>query len=191
MTVPILKVTLAHVRPPIWRRLAIPSDCSLALLHAALQAVFGWQNSHLHEFRASDTRYGMPHPDADQELRDEAEVTVAELLPRKSSSMQYTYDFGDAWMHSISVERIEEDAPTPASRSLRPRRRAGTIECLDGARSGPPEDCGEPPGYADLLEALADARHPRHAELREWIGGDFDPEKFVLADITRRLARLA
>lgn len=190
MSTYILKVTLAHVRPPIWRRLAVPSDSNLARLHAALQVAFGWQDSHLHEFRVGDTRYGAPNPDEGRELHDEAEVTVAEVLPRKSSSAEYTYDLGDCWIHHVAVERIETDAPA-GSRSLRPRRRAGTIECLDGGRAVPPEDCGGPAGYADLLAALADTSHPRHAEMRDWIGGDFDPERFVIADINRRLARLA
>jgi len=99
-----------------------------------------------------------------------------------------SFGLGDCWIHNFAVEHIEE---VPAcSRSLRPRCRAG-IECLNGARSGPPEDGGGPAGYADLLAALADSHHPQHAEMREWIGGDFDPERFVLADINRRLARLA
>jgi len=185
----ILKVTLAHVRPPIWRRLAVPSDRSLAGLHEALQVAFGWQGNHEHEFKVGDARYGMPDPD-DADQRDDAEVTVADLLPRKNSSLEYTYDFGACWMHHISVERIEDEASLGHSRSLRPRRRAG-IECLDGARAAPPEDCGGPASYADFLVALADSHYPQHAELREWAAGDFDPERFDIADINRRLARLA
>jgi len=71
-------------------------------------------------------------------------------------------------------------------------RRCSTtaIECLDGARAAPPEDCGGPAGYADSLKAIADPEHEQHAELREWVGGDFDPERFEIADINRRLARL-
>jgi hypothetical protein len=32
---------------------------------------------------------------------------------------------------------------------------------------------------------------PSDFTLAEWVGGDFDLERFVLADINRRLARLA
>lgn len=39
----------------------------------------------------------------------------------------------------------------------------------------PPEDCGGPWGYAELLEAIKDPAHESHAELTEWIGDDFDP----------------
>ncbi|MGQ0802349.1 MAG: IS1096 element passenger TnpR family protein [Actinomycetota bacterium] len=38
-----------------------------------------------------------------------------------------------------------------------------------------PEDCGGYPGYYDLVEAMADTAHPRDDELREWVGGEFDP----------------
>src|SRR5215813_11576552 len=40
----------------------------------------------------------------------------------------------------------------------------------------PPEDCGSPWGYAELLDAVKDPKHERHAELMEWIGDDFDPD---------------
>ncbi|HEX5010323.1 MAG TPA: plasmid pRiA4b ORF-3 family protein [Planctomycetota bacterium] len=189
MTTHVLKVTLAHIRPPIWRRLAMTSETSLATLHAALQDAFGWEDSHEHEFRAAALRYGVPDPD-DEELRDEAEATLAAVLPRKGAHLEYVYDLGDYWIHTITVEHIEVAAPSGA-RTMQPRRRAKTIECLAGERAAPPEDCGGPPGYAELLEALADTSHPEHAAMREWAGADFDPERVVLADISRRLARIA
>ena len=188
-TTHVLKVTLAHVRPPIWRRLAVPSDANLATLHAALQFAFGWEDKHLHEFKVGDARYGVPGPD-DEELLDEADVTLADVLPRKTSQLQYTYDLGDFWLHNVSVEHIEEAPASGGSRGMRPRRRPGVVTCLDGARAAPPEDCGGPAGYTELLEALADDSHAQHADMREWVGADFDPERCSLADINRRLAAL-
>ena len=40
----------------------------------------------------------------------------------------------------------------------------------------PPEDVGGPWGYEEFLEAIADPKHVRHAELTEWIGEAFDPD---------------
>jgi hypothetical protein len=44
-------------------------------------------------------------------------------------------------------------------------------------------------GYAELLEAIRDPEHDRHAELLEWLGGGFDPEAFDLDAVNRRLRR--
>jgi hypothetical protein len=67
--------------------------------------------------------------------------------------------------------------------------------CLAGARACPPEDVGGAPGYAIFLEALADPRHPEHAEQLLWFeevyGADaHDPEAFD-AEAVSRLLRIA
>jgi hypothetical protein len=33
-------------------------------------------------------------------------------------------------------------------------------------------------GYAEFLEAMSDPKHESHRDMKEWIGGKFDPEKF-------------
>ena len=68
--------------------------------------------------------------------------------------------------------------------------------CLAGARARPPEDCGGPYGYQELLEALREPHHERHAELAEWLsefsGGEgFDPERFNLTWINHALRTMA
>ncbi len=59
--------------------------------------------------------------------------------------------------------------------------------CLDGNRSGPPEDVGGTGGYIDFLEAISDPKNDMHDELLHWIGGKFDPEAFNLITINRKL----
>jgi hypothetical protein len=42
-----LKITLVGIHPPIWRRILVPSTMRLCCLHDAIQAVFGWTDTHL------------------------------------------------------------------------------------------------------------------------------------------------
>ena len=86
------------------------------------------------------------------------------------------YDFGDHWKIEILLERV-----LPLD-----RERAYPL-CLDGARAFHPEDSGGIYGYALLLEALADPRHPQHKERRNWAGEDYDQERFDLEETNERL----
>ena len=55
-----LKVTLLGTLPPIWRRLLVPADLTLAQFHDVLQSVMGWQDCHMHEFSAGHRHFGNP-----------------------------------------------------------------------------------------------------------------------------------
>ncbi len=54
-----LKVTLAEIQPPVWRRLLVPAEMSLAKLHRVLQDAMGWTNSHLHCFELEGRRIAL------------------------------------------------------------------------------------------------------------------------------------
>jgi len=53
-----LKVTLAEIVPPIWRRFCVPGSMKLSELHETLQIVMGWENYHLHCFKIDGLEYG-------------------------------------------------------------------------------------------------------------------------------------
>jgi hypothetical protein len=57
-----IKVTLLDTKPPIWRRLQVPADLTLAQLHNVLQIAMGWDDEHMHEFRVGQRRFGRPEP---------------------------------------------------------------------------------------------------------------------------------
>jgi len=163
-----LKVTLEYIKPAIWRRLQVPGDITLGKLHFVLQDALGWENSHLHHFLVGERRIGMVDIDAsDDELEDEDTVKLASVAAEKSRFV-YEYDFGDGWRHDIVVEKVlpGETKPKPL--------------CLEGERACPPEDCGGPPGYMDLVKALKKPTKS-NADLREWLGDGYDPEFFDLA----------
>jgi len=103
---------------------------------------------------------------------DERKVRLHKVAALKSR-LVYEYDFGDGWTHDNLVEKVLPPDPGVAY----PR-------CIAGARACPPEDCGGVWGYADLLDALADPNHELHEEKKEWLGEDFDPEAFDLAQLS-------
>jgi len=55
-----LKITLCGIEPAIWRRLLIPGDMKLDMLHETIQGAIGWNDEHLYEFAIKGTIYGDP-----------------------------------------------------------------------------------------------------------------------------------
>lgn len=174
-----LHVTLAYSQPPIWRRVLVPGNRTLDRVHDVLQALLGWENSHLHQFIAGDTYYSTPHPFADLPVTDERDVRLDALLGEVGDRIVYEYDFGDSWEHVIELEAVH--APALSLKHA---------VCFAGERAGPPDDSGGIPGYERLLEALADPNDPEHEELRAWCPPGFDPEALDLAEVNARLQRL-
>lgn len=109
-----LKITLKGSKPPIWRRVQVPSDITLATLHEIMQIVMGWTDSHLHQFKSGNMYYGLPDRDETGDLakvEDEAAVTVSRVLRRPQAKLLYEYDFGDNWQHDIVLEQILQSEP--------------------------------------------------------------------------------
>ncbi|MGA2542347.1 MAG: plasmid pRiA4b ORF-3 family protein [Verrucomicrobiota bacterium] len=177
-----LKITLKWFKPPIWRRVMVRADMPLDRLHWLIQMVMGWTNSHLHQFAAGRTFYGQPDPesaDMGYETLNEKRHTVADLAPAVKKKFIYEYDFGDGWEHEVKLEKI-----LPADAAFK------HPVCLGGERACPPEDCGGMGGYCNLLEILADPKHPEHEDMKEWIGGEWDAESFDLDEVNAALQRL-
>lgn len=179
-----LKVTLLDIQPAIWRRLLVPAKIKLPKLHSVLQIAFGWTDSHLHAFRVGDDSYEAYYPDTweepgeDGERHDESEFRLCDLLHSKRDRLLYEYDFGDSWQHEIRIEQVV---------MLLPGENAAAVSCVAGERAAPPEDCGSYPGYYQLVEAMADPKHPARHDLLEWLGGPYNPEAFDLDAINARL----
>ncbi len=174
-----LKLTLAGVRPPVWRRLYVSNQASLAKLHEIIQAVAGWSDQHPHEFAIAEQRFGRPAPHEVVPVRNEALYRLHSLGLTQGHGFTYVYDFGDHWEIELTVEGVL------------PRDTGGSSPLLlDGARAFPPEDSGGAEGYADLIEALSDPAHPEHDECRRWAGDDFDPERFDFDETNARLLAL-
>ncbi len=172
-----LKITLDHIKPPIWRRVLVPATTSLAGLHDIIQAVMPWEDTHLYQFRMGKRTFSEPDPyNPDVEDADSEEVLLSEVLTAPKQKLTYLYDFGDGWMHTILLEEIEPfDLDT-----IYP-------QCIEGKRACPPDDCGGHPGYANMLEALKDTEHSEHELYLDWLGDNFDPEAFDVDEANNAL----
>ena len=168
-------IWLVDSDPPIWRQFQVSDRTLLADLHPILQAVMGWEDSHLHQFQVRGKLYANPEPMPLEGTLDATTKTLADFNFSPKEKFAYTYDFGDGWLHQITVETQQ-----PATESLTSPR------CLAGERACPPEDSGGVWGYEGLLERFNDPEDPEYEELLDWLE-DFDPEKFDLQQINQRL----
>ena len=168
--------------PQVWRRIQVPGEFTLRQLHRVLQIVMGWEDCHLHKFVADRQSYGplgfMPSL-GEPTGSGENKSVAAQFKEQFGKVMFYEYDFGDGWVHELKLEAIlpaEPETTYPL--------------CVAGARSCPPEDCGGPAGYDELLEALADESDAQHEELTEWVGPRFHSETFSVEAVNEELAKL-
>ncbi len=167
------KITLKGTKPPIWRRIQVPESYSFWDLHVAIQDAMGWEGYHLHEFSVPHpsgsgmVRIGQNHPGSGlHDVLPEERQRISDWFRPGGKPATYTYDFGDDWQHTVKLEKIlprEEGVKYP--------------RCTGGKRACPPEDCGGPWGYRELLDVLADPLHEEYEEVSGWVG-EFDPERF-------------
>jgi hypothetical protein len=183
----VVRIDLLGIKPPIWRRLVVSSDLTMAQFHVVIQSVFGWFDGHLHAFDLWSPERGMyldrllTRYDTEEESEvglAEGDVRLNQVLREPGDKVEYTYDFGDDWRHRVRLEKVEEWTPD-----------APLARCLTGRRARPPEDCGGPPGFEEFLLGAAstdwDAVEPDGDW--EWTMAEFDAEEFELDDINDRL----
>jgi len=184
-----LRISLQYLAPEIWRLVRVPHDIRMDRLHLVIQIAFGWTDSHLHQFHLADAKghlkglVGTPDPDRPAfgrrpPTQDETKRQLKNFFSKAGDFMAYEYDFGETWLHHLALVAVQTQTA-----------RLATPLCLDGARACPPEDCGGPPGFENLLVALADPKHPEHEEMKENFD-DLDPAAFDLRATNRDLARL-
>ncbi|WP_047473064.1 plasmid pRiA4b ORF-3 family protein [Delftia sp. ZNC0008] len=176
-----LRIELQHIKPTIRRCILVPGSITLAKLDRVIQAAMGWENSHLHEFRIEEKRYGTPDPEwTEPDVLNERKYKLGDLLGETVQQFSYSYDFGDGWEHSVVVEQrlaaIEDKNTWPM--------------CISGQNACPPEDVGGPDGYMDFLEAIHNPDHERHEDLWMWWGGPFDAQGFSLNDTNKAIFKL-
>jgi len=177
-----LKIVLMDCKPSVWREVEIASSTTLARLHDVLQVLMDWEDCHLWAFEAGEKRFEPPDPETNTKLTagdDPNRMTLGALLRGRGASLRYNYDFGDDWWVDIQLAAVGD--PQPNVRYPR---------CLAGERAGPPEDCGGPHRFEELLKARKNPKRRGAEELLEWVGPDWDPEAFDLAVVNKALSAL-
>lgn len=184
-----LKIVLIGCKPEIWREIIVPGNCSFFALNVAIQDVFGWTDSHLHQFFPVNpfetnppyARIAIPCPayDDGEDVVDERKAKVEDYLGNIGAKVYYEYDFGDSWMHEIKLIKV-----------LKNDGKIKAPAVIGGENAAPPEDCGGIGGYYDLLEAVKNPKNPSHEDMMEWLeiekSSDFDPAKFNIRKIKFR-----
>jgi hypothetical protein len=136
-----LKITLRHITPLIWRRVLVKSDTTIAQMHGILQTVMGWEDLHLRQFCIHGKTYGIYRDGGIFFADDPDKVKLSDFKLRKGERFLYEYDMGDWWQHDIRLELVL---------LLEPRKKYPV--CTDGDGDCPPEDCGGPGGFLDLMD---------------------------------------
>jgi hypothetical protein len=198
-----LKITLTGSKPPIWRRILVPSDFTFHDLHLTIQVAFDWMNYHLYCFEkpcpvTNNMRTFSPEGAiVDMSIEDNKELgtidcrkeKIKKYFKEKGDKMIYTYDFGDDWEHKIALEKIidgyEFNYP----------------QCLKAVRCSPADDSGGIWGWEEKIEKMQNynPKNEEHVEIFEWLQGvlfemdevedprDFDPKRVDLGFINEEL----
>lgn len=165
-----IKATLIGVKHEISRTFKVDSSISLQVLHEVFQALFGWENFHLHFYR--DSQGG------DIPIKNEDQVPFAQAIS-KGHNLTYVYDYGDSWTINLELLDSFEDST------------AGIYPlCTGGMRKAPPEDSGGVTGYELALELITGDKRKNFSLISEWYGDDYDPEYFNIDEVNNALKQL-
>jgi hypothetical protein len=159
-----LKISLKHMKPPVWRRVQVPGYLTLEDLKEIIFLLFDWTGMHLFSFYINNHEY--PEPDFDliggfeEPFESKEELSKYQLsgIIGKLKKFSFTYDFGDDWEHDIVVEKVEDN----------PTIRVPEVLKVQGAV--PVEDSGGPHGVELAQKILKNPKHPEYASYIEMFG---------------------
>ncbi|TAG56073.1 MAG: plasmid pRiA4b ORF-3 family protein [Cytophagales bacterium] len=179
------KIDLKHIKPAITRTILVEEDTSFDEFAQILMTAFNWSGGHLWQFSYNTggrnfVYISTPDEEMDEDIEnmDASEVLLSELYENEKIKIQFEYDFGDSWEHTIKLEKV-----------LEKDKKLTYPVCTKGARNTPPEDCGSYPGYEEMLAHYADPKKFKKEirEFEEWFGDKYDPEYFNLEELNEAL----
>ncbi|BDD03163.1 plasmid pRiA4b ORF-3 family protein [Aureibacter tunicatorum] len=139
-----LKITLNDMSPKVERWVTVPSDFNFEELHLVIQGAMGWKNAHLYTFneegREDLIKIGVIiDEDWAENYRDARHIYLLDELDKIGKKYVYNYDLKDNWLHKVELLHINDMEPDYPV-------------CTKGTGSCPPEDCGGPKAYGELLK---------------------------------------
>lgn len=160
----VLKIQLRDIKkPPLWREVRVPASINFEQLHNVIQTLFGWHDAHMWQFEQSPYshgyRIGMPLDDiglGDGPTDIASETPITKVLKKAKDKMVYVYDFGDDWVHDISVKEVlDEKTDHPV--------------CLKWKSDNPMEDIGGIWGLEEFREMADPAVKHTKKEIKEFL----------------------
>lgn len=115
------------------------------------------------------------------EPQDASKVKLSDIFSGNLRKLLYVYDFGDDWVHEITLEVVSEDKQKKAV-------------CLSGKGACPPEDCGGVYGYENMKALFLESSGEQVESYREWLGleegENWDPTNFDIGEVNDYLKEL-
>lgn len=188
-----LKVWLKGISPMVWRRLLVRSDSTIADLHYTIQIAMGWSDVHLNRFHIHGQDFGVYHDGGISFADNPEKVLLSAFGFRTRERFLYEYDFGDAWLHEVRIEK---------RLSLDPKKTYPV--CIDGKHAAPPEDFGGAQAYMQMRQELKyrsvfgdngidddfdDENDPEYERSEK--DQPFDPDVFSRREVNARLRQYA
>lgn len=176
-------------KPPVWRKVIVPASFTFLKFHNVIQTAFGWDDYHLFEFEdkvyQNSIRIAIPSEDDydfGAKTQDASKVKLSNIFSGNLRKLLYVYDFGDHWVHEITLEATSDDKRKEAF-------------CLSGKGSCPPEDCGGVCEYEGIKNIFRTVPYSEEAdEFRDWLGLDkdetWDTDTFDIDEINACLKQI-
>ena len=105
-----IKVYPAGMGREVYRNIEICGDETLDRLCQIILEAFDFDDEHLYEFCMDNRMYSENSYQSDPEEEDDASTDIAldKLKLNKGQKFSLHYDFGDDWMFTITVHKINE-----------------------------------------------------------------------------------
>ncbi|MBD5134854.1 MAG: hypothetical protein HDT39_02665 [Lachnospiraceae bacterium] len=158
-----LKIAIKNSKPPIWRRVIVPSGITFSQFSMILNNAMGWLGYHLFEFefhslglQIAENANEMDYGYGDYDYIEAKDTFIGDYL-EQTDWFTYTYDLGDDWQHKVTVEKIIYDYDLNYPQVIKYKEAC------------PPEDCGGIYGYYEYLDIISDKTNPECKEISEWM----------------------